>query len=52
MRTALDIEPDLPTFNVGFHRYFDVDKVNEVIGEMEDQRILQSMGLRPRNDED
>ncbi len=43
---------DLPTFNVGFHRYFDVNKVNEVIGEMEDRRILRSMGLLPRDDED
>jgi hypothetical protein len=43
---------DLPTFNVGFERYFDVRKVNEIIGEMEDQRILRSMGLLPRDDED
>ncbi|MBX3134288.1 MAG: ribbon-helix-helix protein, CopG family [Gemmatimonadaceae bacterium] len=43
---------DLPTFNVGFARYFDINKVNELIGEMEDQRILRSMGLLPRDDED
>lgn len=50
--TAAVSRLDLPTFNVGFHRYFDVNKVNEVIGEMEDQRILRSMGLLPRDDED
>lgn len=43
---------DLPTFNVGFSRYFDVDRVKDVINEMEDQRILRSMGLIPRDDED
>ena len=37
---------DLPTFNVGFHRYFDVDRVKDVINAMDDERIFRSMGLR------
>ncbi len=36
---------DLPTFNVGFHRYFDVDRVKDVINAMDDERIFRSMGL-------
>ncbi|HRN51883.1 MAG TPA: hypothetical protein PK788_00135 [Gemmatimonadaceae bacterium] len=43
---------DLPTFDVGFSRYFDVDRVKDVINEMEDRRILRSMGLLERDDED
>jgi hypothetical protein len=35
---------ELPTFDVGFHRYFDVDRVKDIINELEDQRILRSMG--------
>jgi hypothetical protein len=43
---------DLPTFNVGFHRYFDVDRVKDVINAMDDERIFRSMGLLPPRDED
>jgi hypothetical protein len=34
---------DLPTFNVGFHKYFDVDRVKDVINAMDDERIFRSM---------
>lgn len=43
---------DLPTFSVGFHRYFDVDRVKDVINAMEDERIFRSMGLLEPRDED
>lgn len=43
---------DLPTFNVGFAQYFDVDEVGKLISQLDDERILRSMGLLPRDDED
>lgn len=43
---------DLPTFSVGFHRYFDVDRVKDVINAMDDERIFRSMGLLEPLDED
>lgn len=43
---------NLPTFNVGFARYFDIDRVKDVINDMEDARILRSMGLSARSNED
>lgn len=43
---------DLPTFNVGFARYFDIDRVKDVINEMEDERILRSMRLPQHSNED
>lgn len=43
---------DIPTFNVGFHRYFDVDRVKDVINAMDDERIFRSMGLLESRDED
>lgn len=43
---------NLPTFNVGFERYFDIRKTNQILAEMDDARILRSMGLLEKSDED
>ncbi len=43
---------DLPTFSVGFAQYFDVDKVGKLISQLEDERILRSMGLLEGTSED
>lgn len=43
---------DLPAWNIGFERYFDIRKTKEILGEMDDERILRSMSKREEVHED